>query len=94
MLTIWKYEIYHPVAGLTSTLEMPAGARVLGVKEQNNTLQLWAVVDTNMIAKGLVKKHLFVVGTGHELPANAGPYIGTGVLHNGELVLHVFHEGV
>lgn len=88
MNTIWKFELYHPVTGVQPIQEMPAGARVLCVDRQDNTLCLWAMVDEDMPK---VTKSFRIIGTGHVVPGGTGPYIGSVVLHEGQLVLHVFH---
>lgn len=105
MLAIWKYALRPD----RFELEMPRGARILHVQAQargainpwlnaiNPWLDqpefgsLWALVET---VEPKVRRTLVAVGTG--LPVDgvvAHPYIGTVVLHNGALVLHVFDLG-
>jgi hypothetical protein len=82
MQTIWKYTLLPD-----QTLEMPAGAQVLTVREQGATIALWAKVDTLAPTE---KRRFVVFGTGHEMPGLALVYIGTAMLQGGALVLHAF----
>jgi len=84
MTAIYKY----PVGD--SAVSMPAGARLLTAQMQHGSLFVWAIVDPSAPR---VLRCIRVYGTGHELPANPGAYLGTVQMHDGALVLHVFDEG-
>lgn len=71
-------------------IEMPAGAKVLTVAQQHKDMCLWALVNP---LREPVKLRLWIVGTGHPAGHVAGMrYIGTFMLHDGQLVFHVFME--
>lgn len=97
MRTIHKW-VLSPATGFV--VEAHAGAKVLKVGDQDLKLTVWAEVDTD---RPIVKRHFYVVGTGHEVPEDAGQYHGTAQFvvpsplgHQGrpqEIVLHVY-DGV
>lgn len=68
---------------------MPASAQILCVAEQRGILCLWALVNPLAIAE---KRIIRIAGTGHELPAEPGIYIGSVQLKQGALVFHVFES--
>ena len=82
---IWKYNLNiedHQV------IEMPQRARLLSVDVQRGVPRLWAEVDQKA---PLEKRRIWVMGTGNPLPKDLTfDFIGTLLLHDGELVLHVF----
>jgi hypothetical protein len=82
MKAVWKFVI-HPYA----MNMMPVGAKPLSVHAQGDDLFLWALVDTEA---ELEDREFVIVGTGHELPDHAGEFLGTALLADGRLVLHVF----
>lgn len=87
-LTVWKYDL--DIQSLDENNEvcvaMPAGAEVLTAREQGPNVCVWARVNPD--EKRIVKRRFAVCGTGH--PASAFSYLGTAMLMNGTLVLHVF----
>lgn len=86
MITIWKFSL--PLVP-DFDLELPAGAVVLSVREQDNRPCMWAKVDTQ--AK-LTTRSFSLVGTGHSVPAES-KYLGTAHLDEGHLVVHLFEIG-
>lgn len=71
-----------------ATFDMPRDAEILCVREQyDRALCIWARV---VIGRALEKRNFILCGTGHEAPDPDHTYIGTGMLHGGSLVLHVF----
>jgi hypothetical protein len=85
---IRKYTLETLFCG--QTLELPAGARVLKFDTQYNQPRIWALVDA---AKTTNEVRLFVlVATGADAShvAADGAYIGTALLDNGLLVMHLF----
>ena len=88
MKRIWKF----PVRADAFVVEMPEGAKILGVQVQDGEPHLWALVD-EFAPK--VRRKLATVGTGHPLPDEImeGTHIGTFQLHGGAIVLHLFDFG-
>jgi hypothetical protein len=82
MKAFWKF-VLHPYARNM----LPVGAKLLSVHAQGDDLCLWALVDTEA---PLEDREFVIVGTGHEVHDHAGAFIGTALLANGRLVLHVF----
>lgn len=88
---IYKYL----VDGTSVPISMPRGAQILHVAVQEGRPYLWALVD---LAVPEAKRLLRVVGTGHPLPSAdstepLGVYVGTVLMLEGTLVLHVFDLG-
>lgn len=82
MKTIWKWTLK-----IETTIDMPAGAKLLAVQEQHGEPQLWALVDPG------ADKHprtFHVHGTGRDLPDEPGQYVGTFQMRGGSMVFHVF----
>lgn len=81
-MLIHKYEI--PVTGL---VVMPSEHKILCVKAQRNQLCVWAEVNPESETVGVQ----FNIGmTGGDAPM--GRYLGTALLNNDSLVLHVYLE--
>ena len=72
---------------LNQEIEMPAGAEVVAVGEQDGTFILWAIVT---LEAPLVKRCFCLVETGDLLEEDVGKYIGTVQLLSETLVYHVF----
>ncbi len=89
MSRIFKYPLRLSV-GDRHEVMMPKGARVLSVDVQYREPTLWAQVDE----ENEPEKRVFrLVGTGHDFADQGARFIGTVILLNGDLVLHVFEEG-
>jgi hypothetical protein len=86
MKIIYKYKL--PIEG-NQTIDMPEGAVILHVGEQDRELCLWALVD---IKAKLVPTNFQIYGTGHPVQQNADflYYLGTIQMSYG-LVWHVFN---
>ena len=84
MLTIWKYTLQPEC-----DVQVPVASKVLSVHEQHGDVNLWALVDPS---NELITRHFSVYGTGHEVPAHPGEFIGTVHIHGGALVFHVFER--
>ena len=80
MIVIWKYDLENP----TQEILMPEDARILTVQMQNESLCLWALVDTD---KPRICREFQVYGTGHTIQSNVKDYLGT--VQMGSLVWHV-----
>ena len=84
---IWKYELQ--VTDM-QPVEMPKGAELLSVANQNGTLCLWAKVDAD---KERETRHIEIIGTGNPIPQDMGVdrrFIGTAVVN--PFVWHVFER--
>jgi hypothetical protein len=89
MTVIWKFRLppyddrgmvtYWPV------VEMPQGARVLTLQMQDDEPTLWAVVEPEAPPE---LRQFVIVGTGHEVPAGTGGYVGSWQWPS--LVFHLF----
>jgi hypothetical protein len=92
MKAIWKF----PLAPADiQDVPMPPGAEILSVAVQKGSVCLWAQV---VPAEMKESRRVAMIGTGipiyeHDLPASA-KFIGTVLLNDGSLVLHVFDLGV
>ena len=82
MKTIWKFSLQF------GTIEMPKGAKILAVQNQNDAPCMWAEVDDT---QPLERRVFTVFGTGHDLsiPKNK-EYIGTYQQHDGVLIWHLY----
>ena len=79
---VWKYELTPAII-----IEMPRGAQILSVAEQNNKICLWALVDPYAETEA---REFHVFGTGHEISIKSLNFVGTALLNNAGLVFHVF----
>ena len=86
---VYKYPL--PPLGDWISLTMPDGAEPLCVQMQHGQPCMWARVE---VGRPPVVHHFRVAGTGHDLGSNVGRHIGSFQLHGGELVFHVFADGV
>lgn len=85
MKTVFKYVLRDTV----NDIQMPTGAQVLHVTEQNNMVCIWAAVDESVPVE---TRRFLMVGTGHrEVPDDAA-YCGSAHIYTDRavLVLHVF----
>lgn len=71
-------------------IEMPVGAKVLSVQEQNGQLCVWAKVDDACLSKE--KRDFWISGTGHPCDHDVDGFIGTVQQYGGNLVWHVFQR--
>ena len=69
MKSVWKYSLFMG----PSKLELPVGAQVLHVDEQDGIPQIWVLVDTEAPKE---TRHFEVRGTGHAVEEQRA-YIGT-----------------
>lgn len=83
MLTVWKFELTP-----TGFVDMPIGAKILKINEQNKLVYIWALVDTEAEKEN---REFFVYGTGHAVDDGMS-YIDTFYLHDGAYVMHVFER--
>lgn len=84
-LVVHKY-VWPPDAVTSDVeIEMPRGAQILHVGNQNETICIWARVDLDAAMEA---RKFAVCGTGSPCPAYS--HIGTVLLEGGGYVFHVF----
>ena len=84
---IWKYKLAVGLIGI----EIPAGAKVLSVQEQDNEPVMWLEVDPS----SPLKTRFFTGAmTGVQLPSVCvqGKYLGTCLLNGGTFVVHIYEH--
>lgn len=87
---ILKYEI---AVGNGSIILVPVNSTFLSVKEQNNKIIAYYMVNEET-AKGVRQDKFKVIGTGHILTdeIEAYKFIDTLSLHQGNIMLHIFKQ--
>lgn len=88
MKTIWKYDIKIEDS---FTLSFPCTSEFLAVQEQRGEAVMWCEVDPD---SPQVNRTMFVVGTGHKVPADAQNYLGTFQLRSGIFVFHLYSDSL
>ncbi len=85
--TIWKFKI---MPGKT-VLDMPIGARILGVMVHGEEVFLWALVNSDAVKQ---PRTFYAAGTGHALPDRAfeWTHLGSIQLDKGNLIFHIFED--
>lgn len=70
-------------------IDIPQGAKIVNVGG-NGTGQLfiWAEVDTDQPMRKLA---IHIRMDGHELPSEPCKYVGTMIMFNGEMILHIYY---
>lgn len=84
MKQIWKYPI---TPNTSTTMSMPAGAKILSVHEQHGYVCMWALVEPK---NELENRSFEVFGTGHDIVDIDMDYLGMASLDGGSLIFHVF----
>lgn len=86
MNKVFKYPV--PVEDRFS-LDLPQGARILTVQEQNSKPQIWAIVNPENPTE---IRNFRLAGAGHPIEENEKnlSYIGTFQLYNGNFIGHLF----
>ena len=88
MISIWKYSL--SLEKRISELDLPIGAEILSVQNQNECLCLWAKVNTDRKTKTIKVE---VVETGN--PIDVGTerrFLGTVQFDGGSYVVHFFER--
>lgn len=67
-------------------IRVPADAQVVSLQTQNGVPCLWVLLDPKADKE---RRVFYTVGTGHDVPENAGAFVGT-YQYTGGLVFHVF----
>lgn len=86
-MRIWKYQLDVTEK---QSLELPQGAKILTVQMQQESPQLWALVDEKKF-DDMEMRQIAIYGTGNPFPdGDLGKYIATFQMHGGLLVFHAF----
>lgn len=86
-MTIFKYLL---MVQDTQVINLPRGAEILTAQYQGSSLCIWAKLDES---EPLEPRRIRVAGTGHVIPVE-GHYIATVQQFNGNLIWHIFEEGI
>lgn len=87
MTTIWKKVLLPQTV---QKVEVPKGAEILSVMGQHERVVIWFRCNPD---NALETRAIAIIGTGHEAPeASESRFIGTVLLENGNLVLHIFER--
>ncbi|QDP50485.1 MAG: hypothetical protein Unbinned6284contig1001_41 [Prokaryotic dsDNA virus sp.] len=81
--------IYKYVLTPECSIDMPKGAKILHLGNQNEQICLW--VNANQ-ANEPERRHFTIVGTGITFDDESLNYIGTVQLHGREFVFHAFER--
>lgn len=84
MQTVHKYSL---LTADTVDIIMPKDAKILHIDVQDDRLCMWALIDSK---RTLERRRFRIAGTGHELKEPKLEHLGSALLYNGKLVLHVF----
>lgn len=84
MSVIWK-AVLAPTD--VQYIRVPEGAELLTARDQLEQICVWFKCEPD---KPLSPRRINMCGTGHDAPD--GRYLGTGFLHGGQLVFHVFEQ--
>jgi len=95
MKTIWKFT-FEPAFNLNTiiNLEMPDNPEILCVKNQDEEICLWAIVETT---NEIYHFTFDIIPTGTELIDSYNikrTYIDTVLLNDGKLVFHIFKREI
>lgn len=77
---VWKFRMAH----LSEAFDIPVGAMLLHVHEQDGEPCVWMAVDPSAKKE---RRTFLIVGTGHQFSAR---YLYLGTAHCGGFVWHVF----
>ena len=84
-MKVFKYELLDTTV---QAVEFPIGWKLLHVGQQHGVICLWVLVNPEADLRSVPIR---IVGTGHEISnSHCGTFLGTVLLHDGDLVLHVF----
>jgi len=94
MKRIYKYELIPCNDGYVDSLSLPVSAKVLSVIGQENSIYLYALVDTEDTLQKMINYKVYA--TGQEVDDyvlddfNNYVFLGTVTLYNSRLVFHVY----
>jgi hypothetical protein len=82
---VWKFEVAR-----ANRTQMPRGARLLSVGQQDNRVMVWAEVDPRA-AVGF--RSVQAICTGDQVPPYGATFVGTAHLPRTDEVVHVYDGG-
>ncbi len=82
---ILKYQL---AAQQVQTIDLPAGAFISHVHEQDGFACIWVIRPAGLLLTH--ERQVTCLSTGEPVPDDAGTYIGTAHVHRGRTVVHVF----
>jgi len=85
MRVVYKYVLE---AGITNTISLPVGAKVLDVKIQRNDFCIWILLDPQ--AHNIVNRKFVVIGTGMIFDVPIQEHVGTVMTDDHAYVFHIF----
>lgn len=85
-MQVWKYVLKHG----TQQVKLPAGSITQFVAGQYNNTCVWVRVDPEQQATET--REFLVVNTGEDFEGNDLRYLGSAMLHEGNLVKHVYER--
>ena len=84
--TIWKF----PLDVIDEQdIVLPVDSEILCVQNQKAIPYLWVELDPEA-PNGRLRHRITIEGTGHWVAEDAGSYVGTFQVRNGDLVFHVY----
>lgn len=86
---VYKYPIDINARQYAIDLRLPADAKVVAVQVQRGVPCVWIELNPAADLRGVHRFEL--IGTGHEISDDGARHVGTVLLANGDLVLHVYH---
>jgi hypothetical protein len=91
MRTIWKMVLQN---AHRQRIFIPPGSRLLSVAVQRDRPCVWYAFDAPTSPTIDEERHIVMCGTGHPdaPPHETSVFVGTVLLDNGALVLHVFED--
>lgn len=92
MKVIWKYKLKIPNRGISQEIEMPIRAEIISVNVIDGEIYMYCMIEGSYINEKKIRV-INIVDTGEEMVKYAGIYVGTAVLIERALVLHVFDYG-
>jgi hypothetical protein len=87
-MEIWKFPLQMQDV---QKIDMPQIEKILCVQVQNNQPCLWALCYPGTAKQ---KRKITIYGTGHYMSEGYRDHIGTFQISGGQLVFHVFDEGM
>lgn len=88
MKTIWKFDVTQTLKQPV-TLELPGGYEILSLQVQRGRICFWALVEPDAPK---VDSTFAIYGTGYDVPAEPGEFIGTVQMFGDSIIWHVFEE--
>lgn len=91
---IWKVELSPSLGQQELRNVLDKNAVLLGVQLQYGKPTLWyrTIPDAILPEHPCERRFINVVGTGHEIPADSGKYLGTLQFNDGTFVAHYFES--